>query len=104
MTKIYSRSVDQVEAPSLAPKDLAEILQDADEFLALIGNRPLPTVAEVAQSLTASAREAGANEIAEAASAVGRIASGHEAAVLAAAIRDLSAAIARARREYHLES
>jgi hypothetical protein len=95
-------TIAHVVAPPIAPKDLVEVLQDADALLTLIGNRPLPTVAEVAQSLTHSAHEAGAHELAEAAEAVSRIASGHQAVALAGAIRNLSAAIVRAQREYHV--
>lgn len=98
MTQDPTSPIDHVVAPPLAPQNFAEMLQDADELLALIANQPLPTVAEVAQSLTHCANEAGAREIAEAANAVSRIASGHQAAVLAGAIRDLSAAITQAQR------
>lgn len=95
--------VAHVASPSLAPMDLVQVLQDADSLLTLIANRPLPMVAEVAQNLMDSASEAGAQELAQAARAVNRIASGHHQAVaLAGAIRDLSAALTRAQREYHV--
>lgn len=100
MSAMYSSAIAHIVAPSLAPKTFMEILQDADALLALIGNRPLPTVAEVALTLSHSANEAGSRELAEAAIAVSRIASGHQAVALAGAIRDLAAAIARAQQEY----
>lgn len=99
-----SAGIAQVSAPPLAPRNLVEILREADALLALIGNRPLDTVAELADTLTRSANEAGADEVAQAASTVSHIASGRQAVVLAGAIRDLTAAIARARHAYHVES
>ena len=93
-----------VVAPSLAPLDFAEILQDADALLKLMGSEPLDVVADLANSLTGYANEVGALEIAQAADSVRRIASGHKPVALAGAMRDLTDAITRARHEYHLGS
>lgn len=91
-------------APALGPIDFAEMLRDADALLALMGSEPLKVVADLANSLTGSANDAGAVEIAEAATAVRRIASGQKPVVLAGPMRELTAAIARARHECHRES
>jgi hypothetical protein len=93
-----------VISPSLAPSNFVEILERADSLLALMGSETLDVVADLADSLTGSANDAGATEIAEAANVVRRIASGHKPVALAGAMRDLTAAIARARHDYLLES
>jgi len=93
----------EVVAPCLAPNDFAEILQDADELLALMGSTPLEVVADLANTLSVSANGAEAWEIAEAANAVRRIASGHQAATLTVAMRNLTEAIARAQHDYRIE-
>jgi len=85
----------QSAALSVAPRDLAGVLEDADALVDLMGRENLRVVAELADMLTASARRVGAREIEVAASAVWRIASGGRAVVLAGAMRDLTNAIAR---------
>ena len=98
------RSSDvRVEAPSLAPTGFTEMLRDADALLALMGSEPLEVVAQLANSLTDSANDAGAVEIAVAADAVRHIASAHKPVALAGPMRDLTAAITRARRKCDFE-
>jgi hypothetical protein len=105
MADAMIRSSDlHVEAPSLAPTGFNEMLRDADALLELMGSEPLDVVAQLANSLTRSANDAGAVEIAAAASAVRRIASAHKPVALAGPMRDLTAAITRARHECHFES
>lgn len=91
-------------SPSLAPSEFVEMLRDADTLLTLMGSEPLRVVADLANELTARANDAGAREIANAARKVGRIASGHRDVALAGAMRDLTSAITRAQREYHLDA
>src|ERR1700688_3442452 len=62
-------------APPLAPLGVNDILRDADVLLELMGKEPLGVVAELANTLTVSAHEAGARDIEEAASNVRRLAS-----------------------------
>jgi hypothetical protein len=85
-------------APPLAPIGIADILRDADALLELMGKESLGVVADLANTLTVSAHEAGAWEIEEAASNVRRLASGHGAVVLTGAMRSLTDAIARTER------
>jgi hypothetical protein len=85
-------------APPLAPVGINDILQDADALLALMGKESLDVVADLANTLTVSAHDAGALDIEEAAGNVRRVASGHGAVVLAGAIRELTDAIARTER------
>src|SRR5881396_1288822 len=94
---------DHSVAPPTVPNNFAEMLREADEVLALLESESLDIVAELANSLSVSARGTGAGQIAEAADVVHRIASGHHMVTLTGAIRDLSTAIARTRCEYHLE-
>jgi hypothetical protein len=82
-------------APPLAPIAIHAILRDADALLALMGKETLGVVAELANTLTISAHQAGAWEIEEAASNLRCLASGHGPVVLAAAMRALTDAIAR---------
>src|ERR1700722_7189892 len=82
-------------APPLAPVAIHVILRDADALLAFMGKETLGVVAELANTLTISAHQAGAWEIEEAASNLRCIASGHGPIVLAAAMRSLTDAIAR---------
>ncbi len=104
MVNAAVRSSDvHVEAPSLAPTGFTEMLRDADALLALMGSEPLDVVAQLANSLTDSAHDAGAVEIAVAADAVRHIASAHKPVALAGPMRDLTAAITRARRECDFE-
>jgi len=72
-----------------------DILRDADALLALMGKEPLGVVAELANTLTVSAHDAGAWEIEQAASNVSRLASSRGPVVLAGAMRALTDAIAR---------
>jgi hypothetical protein len=89
--------------PPLVPSNFVEMLQEADDVIALMAREPLDVVAELANALSVSAQGTGAWEIAETAGAVQRIASEHRSATLTGPMRDLTAAVARARREYHLE-
>ena len=82
-------------APPLAPVAIHDILREADTLVALMGKEPLAVVAELANTLTVSAHEAGAWEIEEAASNVRRLAAGGGPVVLAGAMRALTDAIAR---------
>lgn len=82
-------------APPLAPVAIHDILRDADALLALMGKESLGVVAELANTLTLSAHDAGAWEIEEAARNVRRFASSRGPVVLAGAMRALTDAIAR---------
>jgi hypothetical protein len=82
-------------APPLAPIAIHDILQDADALVTLMGKEPLGVVAELANTLTRSAHDAGAWEIEQAAGNLRRLASGRGPVVLAGAIRALTDAIAR---------
>jgi hypothetical protein len=81
-------------SPPLVP-DLKGIVQEVDALLELMGRETLPVVAELADTLTTSAHDAGAWEIEAAASNVRRIASGRSPVVLTGAMHALSDAIAR---------
>jgi hypothetical protein len=81
--------------PPLVPVGIHDIVRDADALLELMGREPLNVVAELADTLTASAHQAGAWDIEEAASQVRRMASRHGPVMLAGAMRALSDAIAR---------
>jgi hypothetical protein len=85
-------------APPLAPVGINEILQDADALIALMGKESLDVVAELANTLTVSAHDAGAWDIEEAARNVGRLAASRGPVVLAGAMRALTDAIARTER------
>jgi hypothetical protein len=85
-------------APPLAPIGINDILRDADMLLELMGKETLGVVAELANTLTVSAHEAGAQEIEEAARNVRCLASGHGAVALTGAMRALTDAIARTER------
>jgi hypothetical protein len=87
-------------APPLAPIGINDILRDADVLLALMGQEPLGVVAELANTLTVSAHEAGARDIEEAASNVRRLASGRGPVALTGAMRALTNAIARTERAF----
>ncbi len=93
-------SVDQHVSPPLAPIGINDILRDADALLALMGKETLGVVADLANTLTISARLAGASEIEEAASNVRRLASGHGPVALTGAMRALTDAIARTQRAF----
>ena len=54
----------------MAPIGINDILRDADVLLELMGKEPLGVVADLANTLTVSAHEAGARDIEEAASNV----------------------------------
>jgi hypothetical protein len=82
-------------APPLAPVAIHDILRDADALLALMGKETLCVVAELANTLTVSAHEAGAWEIEEAASNVKRLVSSGGPVVFTGAMRALTDAIAR---------
>lgn len=85
-------------APPLAPIAVNDILQDADALLELMGKESLDVVADLANSLSVSAHQAGASEIEEAARNIGRLASGRGPVVLAGAMRALADAISRTER------
>jgi hypothetical protein len=85
-------------APPLAPIGINDILRDADVLIELMGKEPLGVVAELANTLTVSAHQAGARDIEEAASNVRRLASGHGPVALTGAMRELTDAIARTER------
>ncbi len=87
-----------VAAPPLSPVDIHDILRDTDALLTLMGRESLDVVAELANTLTVSAHDAGAREIEEAASNLQRLASCHGAIALASAIRALSDTIAKTKR------
>jgi hypothetical protein len=87
-------SVRDGASPSLAPQ-LDEILRDADVLLELIGREPLDVVADLANTLRASAHDAGAREIEAAANDVRRVISGRNPVALTGAIRALTDAITR---------
>jgi hypothetical protein len=92
-----STSVEHV-APRLAPIGITDILRDADVLLELMGKEPLGVVAELANTLTISAHQAGVRDIEEAASNVQRLASGHGPVALTSAMRALTDAIVRTER------
>ena len=92
-----STSAEHV-APPLAPIGITDILRDADMLLELMGKEPLGVVAELANTLTISAHQAGARDIEEAASNVQRLASGHGPVALTGAMRALTDAIVRTER------
>jgi len=85
-------------APPLAPVGIDDILRDAEALLGLMAKESLDAVAELANTLTVSARDVGAREIEEAARNVQRLASSHGPVVLAGAMRALTDAIVRAER------
>jgi hypothetical protein len=85
-------------APPLAPIAMHDILRDADALLALMGKESLGVVAELANTLTVSAHDAGEREIEDAAGNVRRLASCRGPVVLAGAMRALTDAIARTGR------
>jgi hypothetical protein len=87
-------------APPLVPIGITDILRDADTLLELMGKEPLDVVAELANTLTVSAHEAGARDIEEAASNVRRLASGRGPVALTGAMRALTDAIARTERAF----
>jgi hypothetical protein len=93
----------EVAAFSPAPPAFVAMLRDADALLALMGCKPLAVVADLANSLTNSANDAGAVEIAAASNAVRRMVSAREPVALAGPMRDLSDAISRARQAFHLD-
>ena len=100
-----SESVSKVAAtppiaPPLVPIGINDILRDADALLALMGKESLDVVADLANTLTASAHAAGAIDIEEAARNVRRVASGHGPVMLAGAMRALTDAIARTERAH----
>jgi hypothetical protein len=84
-------------APPLAPI-ITDILRDADVLLELMGKEPLGVVAELANTLTVSAHQAGARDIEEAAGHVRRLAASHGPVALTGAMRALTDAIARTER------
>lgn len=85
-------------APPLAPIAVHDILRHADALLALMGKESLDVVAELANTLTVSAHDAGAREIEEAAINVRHLASCRGPVALAGAMRALTDAIARTER------
>ena len=91
-----STGVEHV-APPLAPIGINDILRDADELIELM-EKSLRVVAQLADTLTVSAHQAGAQDIEEAASNVRRLALSHGPVVLAGAMRALADAIARTER------
>jgi hypothetical protein len=94
--KAMADAIANVEGTApLAPFDLAAVLRDADVLLDLMGRESLDVVAELANSLTDSARYAGAVEVAQAANAVLRVVSA-KPVTLVSAMHNLTAAIERA--------
>jgi hypothetical protein len=85
-------------APPLVPLGINDILRDADVLLELMAKEPLGVVAELANTLTVSAHQAGARDIEEAASNVRRVALSHGPVALTGAMRALTDAIARTGR------
>jgi hypothetical protein len=85
-------------APPLAPIGINDILRDADVLIELMGKETLGVVAELANTLTISAHEVGAQDIEEAASNVRRLALSHGPVALTGAMRALTDAIARTER------
>ena len=85
-------------APPLAPIGIHDILRDANVLLELMGKEPLGVVAELANTLTVSAHQAGLREVEEAASNVRRLALSHGPVALTGAMRALTDAIARTER------
>jgi hypothetical protein len=99
MSDLGSKSIGvEHVAPPLAPIGINDILRDADVLLELMGKEPLGVVAELANTLTVSAHEAGARDIEEAASNVRRLALSHGPVALAGAMRALTDAISRTGR------
>jgi hypothetical protein len=87
--------VKLANTPPLVPIGIHDILRDADALLELMGKETLDVVADLANTLTISAHDAGACEIEEAASNVRRLASSHGPVALTGAMRALTDAIAR---------
>jgi hypothetical protein len=101
MIEARTKALRRSPSPPLVPSNFAEMLQDAEDMLVVMGSKSLEEVAELARALSVSAFDAGAWEIAEVAAAVQHIASGGQPVVLAGAMRDLAAAVARIRRDHH---
>src|ERR1700685_2534525 len=87
-------------SPPLVPIGITDILRDADALLELMRKETLGVVAELANTLTVSAHQAGARDIEEAASNVRRLASTHGPVALTGAMRALTDAIARTERAF----
>jgi hypothetical protein len=85
-------------APPLAPIGIHDILRDANVLLELMGKEPLGVVAELSNTLTVSAHQAGLREVEEAAGNVRRLALSHGPVALTGAMRALTDAIARTER------
>jgi hypothetical protein len=99
MSDSGSKSTGAVRVvPPLAPIGINDILRDADVVIELMGKETLGVVAELANTLTVSAHQAGAQDIEEAASNVRRLALSHGPVVLTGAMRALTDAIARTER------
>jgi len=92
-----STGVEHV-APPLAPIGINDILRDAEVLIELMGKETLGVVAELANTLTVSAHQAGLREVEEAASNVRRLALSHGPVALTGAMRALTDAIARTER------
>ena len=94
---INAPSMHGSASPSLVPR-LGDILRDADVLLELMGREPLDVVADLANTLCASAQHAGAWEIEAAANDVRRVVSGRSPIALTGAIHTLTDAITRTER------
>jgi hypothetical protein len=86
-------------SPPLAPKDVHDVVRDADAVVDLMGRETLSMVAELAETLTVSAHDAGAWDIEAAASNVRRLASGQSPVLLTGAMRALTDAITRTEKQ-----
>jgi hypothetical protein len=86
-------------SPPLAPKDVRDVLRDADVLLDLMGREALPLVAEHAEILMTCAHDVGASEIEAAAGALRRVASSHRPVVLTEAMRALTEAISHTEKK-----
>ena len=85
-----------------APHYVADLLNEADGLIALMARESLPSVAMHASTLHRLATEAGALEIASAAHVLESIPVGKDVS-LVPAMRHLTEAITKARREYRLD-
>jgi hypothetical protein len=91
-------------APPLVPKDFAEMLLQAEETFAIMGGASLDVIGSLADSVSASARRAGAYEIADAADSIRRIACGGSLVTLTGAMHDLAEAVSRERCRRQISS
>jgi hypothetical protein len=86
-------------APPLVTSSPDDVLREAEDMLAVMATRSLPSVAQLAASLCASARGAGAADIAAAADAIRLAALSHEGVALTSPMQKLTDAIRNERRK-----